>query len=204
VKQALDFVTQISNVIRSTPKRYSLFQQIRNQANSDTLGSNNIRPLCPTRWTVRSDALNSVLKDYHVIEEELEIIADSNSEVGACANGLGIQLSDFSVFFGLYLSYHLFSAAERTSTALQAADVTMENRNTAVTGLKKYLVNLRKPESFDFISRRLHWTQRIRRRNQFYLVNAKEVDDTILAAVSIFSKNRKISSVINTFKPLML
>ena len=89
VKQALDFVTQISNVIRASPKRFALFQQLRNQAGTDTLGCK-IRPLCPTRWTVRSDALNGFLKNYYVIEEELEIIADSNSEVGACANGLAI------------------------------------------------------------------------------------------------------------------
>lgn len=38
--------------------------------------------------------------------------------------------------------------AKGTSTAMQVMDVTMENRNTAITGLKKYLSDLRTSEAF--------------------------------------------------------
>ena len=72
---------------------------------------------------MQSDALHGVLKNYPVIEEELQIISDSKSEETGRANGLGTQLSDFSVFFGLHLSYLLFPAVkERVGllTALQA------------------------------------------------------------------------------------
>ncbi len=44
----------------------------------ETMG---IRPLCPTRWTVRAESLRSVILNYSVIHSVLEEIIDEYGEI---------------------------------------------------------------------------------------------------------------------------
>ena len=49
VREALGLASELSSIIRASPKRLALFRHIRDQLSS---GSPSLKPLCTTRWTV--------------------------------------------------------------------------------------------------------------------------------------------------------
>ena len=61
VRNALDLVMEVSQLILYSPKRSSLFLTLQSQM---TPGSKTLKPLCPTRWTVRTAAISAVLGNY--------------------------------------------------------------------------------------------------------------------------------------------
>ena len=106
IKDSLLLVTELSTLVRASPKRLALFKNIQHQSASQTP---NIKPLCPTRWTVRTGAINSVLQNYGILCETLdEICADTHGEPAAKSLGLRALMTKFSVFFGLKFSMVVF------------------------------------------------------------------------------------------------
>ena len=61
---ALDLVMELSKLIRYSPKRSTLFSALQTQLSP---GSATLKPLCPTRWTVRTAAISAVLCNYSVL-----------------------------------------------------------------------------------------------------------------------------------------
>ena len=66
LRDALDAVKQIARLIKNSPKRAHLLAE--KLAQSEVSGVT-LKPLCPTRWTVRTVAIGAVLTDYTVLME---------------------------------------------------------------------------------------------------------------------------------------
>ena len=63
-----------------------------------------IKPLCPTRWTVRTQALFIVLKNYSVLQDELDNIGQhSSGDASSKAKGLFTNMEQFQTFWGFVL-----------------------------------------------------------------------------------------------------
>ena len=93
-----------------------------------------------TQWTVRTAAINVVLKNYSLIQQTLdEIAADSTGEPAAKASGLGCLMEKFETYFGLKLSYVAFVATEQLAITLQAKDVNAHICTGAVNATKLFL-----------------------------------------------------------------
>ena len=78
-----------------SPKRLAQFNHLKAHALPN---SPSLKPLCPTRWTVRTAAINSVLQNYSILLEELEVISSdstSTSEASTKATGLIAVLAHF-------------------------------------------------------------------------------------------------------------
>jgi hypothetical protein len=79
MKSALETVSEISKLIKKSPKRDAMFQRLKQGIAQDCPG---FRVLCPTRWTVRGASLNSVLDNYELLfgvwEESKESHLDSD------------------------------------------------------------------------------------------------------------------------------
>ena len=117
IRNALDVTMELSKLILYSPKRYRIFQQCKQELSPEGTG---LRPLCPTRWTVRTEALNSLIRNYSAMAQALQQISDeSHDDYGRRANGILCQLQRFDTFFGIKLSYLIFSATEQTSINLQ-------------------------------------------------------------------------------------
>lgn len=62
-----------------------------------------IRVLCPTRWTVRAEALRSILENYQVLLElwieSVHIVKDT--EMKARIHGVELQMKSFNYFYGV-------------------------------------------------------------------------------------------------------
>ena len=59
VHNALELVMGISQLILYSPERSRLFDTLRSQVSP---GAPTLKPLCPTRWTVRTRAVGTVNK----------------------------------------------------------------------------------------------------------------------------------------------
>ena len=112
VHNALELVMGIGQLILYSPKRSSLFDTLRSQV---SLGAPTLKPLCPTQWTVRTRAIGALLTNYELLLDALEIIKKGRDEYAMKVNGYLTSMQQFSTFFGLKLSYLIFSATEQLS-----------------------------------------------------------------------------------------
>ena len=124
VRNALDVTMELSKLILYSPNRPLVFQSCKQTVSPEGTG---LRPLCPTRWKVRTEAINTVLKNYAAIVQALEQISEeSHDDCGWRANGLLSQLEVFDTFIGLKLSHLVFSGTEQTSINLQKKDTSVQ------------------------------------------------------------------------------
>ena len=109
-----------------------------------------LKPLCPTRWTVRTAAVDAIIKDYTILLETLEEIHSTTADdYGLKAGGLLQSMETFNTLFGLKLAHTLFSAAEQVSLTLQKRDITLQDAFCAVNAAKAYYERIRSEEEFD-------------------------------------------------------
>ena len=147
IRDALDFVMEVSQLIRFSPKRLSLFETLQSQVCDSSVKS--LKPLCPTRWTVRTTAFDAVLSNYSVLGVALEqIIIETHDEYGRKAGGLLAMMEKFKTFFGLKLSHLIFSGTEQFSLTLQGKDTTIQEGTMAAEATIQYLRRLRTDSAF--------------------------------------------------------
>ena len=115
-----------------------------------TPGSKTLKPLCPTRWTVRTAAISAVLSNYTVLRAALDDINTyTHDDYGCKAGGLLVLMDKFSTFFGLKLSHGIFSGTEQLSLILQCKDTTIQEGTMAAELAIQHLLRVRSDASFD-------------------------------------------------------
>ena len=80
--------------MRAFTKRLGIFKHLQEEFNGDAPG---LKPLCPTRWTVRTGAINSILKNY----TELEQASHESGDSATHASGYSALMEKFETLFGL-------------------------------------------------------------------------------------------------------
>ena len=100
MKNALNTTFEITKLIKKSPKRDVAFNHIKSAMASDSPG---IAVLCPTRWTVRADALESILKNYNALHTLWVESIDSAkaTDMKARIQGVASQMDMFSFFLVL-------------------------------------------------------------------------------------------------------
>ena len=96
-REGLSAANELHNLIKLSPKHLAIFQYLQKESSSPRLPS--IKPLCPTRWTVRTFAVDSVLRNF---------------------------FEQFCNYFGLKMCHQVFSATEQLATTLQGKTITAE------------------------------------------------------------------------------
>lgn len=119
---ALDTVYEITKLIKKSPKRDVLFQKMKEDV---TPGSPGIRILCPTRWTVRAEALSSISENYQALQMTWEAAKEAtrDSEMRARIGGVAAQMERFDFFFGVELGRRILSMADNLSRSLQGKSI---------------------------------------------------------------------------------
>ena len=102
VYESLNLVMELS---RFSLKRSSLFATLQAQVSSS---APTLKPLCPTRWTVRTRAIEAVLANYQLLLDALEEIQQGKDEYALKANRFLHSMLKFSTFFGLKVSQLVF------------------------------------------------------------------------------------------------
>ena len=137
---------EIVQLIAFSPKRQALFERMKPDTGEPKTPG--IKPLCPTRWTVRAKAFTSLLKNYGELQDTLDIVAEGSDEYARRASGLLALMQQFSTFFGLKLSLAVFAPTEELSATLQAKSASCGDATAAVDICLKTLQKLRSEESF--------------------------------------------------------
>jgi len=86
VRDALDFVREVVNFVRASPKRTRVLQQLKFESHDES--SPGLHPLCPTRWTVRSRSIHSILCNYEALDALYEISQSKLDDSASKAFGL--------------------------------------------------------------------------------------------------------------------
>ena len=150
VRNVMEFIYELVQLIKFSPKRLYVFESIR--SNVVVCGGEStprLRSLCPTRWTVRHTSINSILLNYEILLNTLEEVQKGHDEYAAKATGLRTRMELFDTYFGLKLSHLVFSAAEQFSTNLQAKNITIQEATRGADLLVSHLRSLRTEEKFN-------------------------------------------------------
>ena len=146
VRDTLQLVIEVVKIIKYSPKRSSFFHTVKSQLSPE---ANDLWPLCPTRWTVRSSSISAVLANYSTLSTVLEQINETGrDEYAVEAGGLAKQLQTFNVYLGLKLCQLVFDPTEQLSRTLQRRDSTIQEAKQAALITKDYLTNKRTDTCF--------------------------------------------------------
>ena len=119
MRNSLDVVHEITEFIKKSPRRNAVLQRLKQQISLES--SPGIRILCPTRWTVRANALQSILSNYGVLQilwnESLEFVKET--EMRSRIMGVSTYMRSFDFFFGVFLGELLLRHSDNLSRTLQ-------------------------------------------------------------------------------------
>ena len=112
-----------------------------------------MRPLCPTRWTVKAKSFESVLHNYTALLQTLHSITNgldgvSNYEVISKASGIQSELETFDLFFGIMVGERFISLTDSLSLALQGKNVTATEAKKAAATTSLTIQRFRSDEEF--------------------------------------------------------
>ena len=113
-----------------------------------------LRPLCPTRWTVKHKSLESVERNYAPLLETLEDISTGSDsgiscyEVRSKAAGIYHSMQTFNTFFGVMLGVKFYGITDILNCTLQGRHITAFDAKGAARAVCQTLLDLRSDTSF--------------------------------------------------------
>jgi len=110
-----------------------------------------IRPLCPTRWTVRISAIRAVLNQYESVLRALSVMATGDSDAAGRAQGLYDKFQQGNVVLGLLLALETTEELETLNVSLQRRTQTIDGMLSAVACVKDTFAKKRNPDSFQTV-----------------------------------------------------
>jgi len=153
MQDALDTTHEITKLIKKSPRRDGIFKRLKEEMASDCCG---IRVLCPTRWTVKAEALNSILNNFKVLlelwDESLDVVKDSDMK--ARIQGVAAQMRKFEFLFGVSLGFLILRHTDNLSKTLQRADMSAAEGQEVVSLTLATLKSVRNDSSFDLFWKR--------------------------------------------------
>lgn len=148
IKEALNFSAEAIQLIKFSPKHQAMFESIQNQEEPRTV-TMGIRTLCPTRWTVRTGAMQAIITNYKTLEMTMEEASHGTDDCSRRASGVAALMEKFSTFFGIKTSILLFSITEQLSCTLQSKEVNVDDSSMAVKACMRTLQRLRTDNEFE-------------------------------------------------------
>ena len=98
VKNAVNLTSGVATIILASLQRLAIFKHLQEEFNVDAPG---LKRLCPTRWTVRKGAINSILKNYDIVCTKLEQVSNESEDSATHASGYRALTKRFETSFGL-------------------------------------------------------------------------------------------------------
>ena len=160
LKKVFEIVHKICKLVKKSPKGNTKLDDMRKEAKNESKG---IHALCPTRWTVRGEALLSVLNNYEELmdmwEWSLEVLPDSVMKRRIRAVEANMQTFDF--VFPFLLGSMLLKQTDNLSRTLQDPDILAAEGNTIAQDI------------ITTIEKDLFWDYALKRKNQLQIEDPK-------------------------------
>ncbi len=123
MRDTLDNTKEITKlIIKNSPRRGDRFEKLKsNLIDAAPIG---IRTLCPTRWTVKANALESILDNYNTLQNVFEYLNEEKHPLTrGRLRGILSYMNNFDYFFGAQLGHVLLSHSDNLSRTLQKQDI---------------------------------------------------------------------------------
>ncbi|KAJ1138377.1 hypothetical protein NDU88_004764 [Pleurodeles waltl] len=171
MEDALLYVQELGNLFGQSLTCRTIFSDLIQHSIEGPTNVLKIKPLCPTRWTVRVKAVQKVMDNYEPILETLEQLSTSKSsgDVSARARGLLAHFQRGTTVLGLQIALQILQLLECLNIAMQGRQQTISGLLAAVNVAKSAILKLRNDESFNSL---IHSTNQMTSK---YHLNAIEV-----------------------------
>ena len=134
----MSIIRDLITLIRNSPKRLAWFKEFQGTE------APQLRPLCPTRWTVKAASLQSIAANYSALMDFLEDMStNEKGDAGGKASGLLVHLQKFGTFFSLRLMLAFFSRVEAVNVALQKRQLHTQSAKEMIDTLRGDLKAIR-------------------------------------------------------------
>lgn len=108
-----------------------------------------LKPLCPTRWLCRADAIRTILNQYEaVLDSLLHLSTSSVGDTGTKASGLYHHFNEEKMCLLLQIALNVFEILEQLNRSLQARSATISGMIEAVDVARSTLKKMRSDEAF--------------------------------------------------------
>ena len=149
MRDALDTTHEITKLIKKSPRRNAILKRLKDELASDSPG---IHVLCPTRWTVKAEALKSILDNFNVLlelwDESLEVFV-RDTDMKARIQGVAAQMRKFNFFFGVSLGLLILRHSDNLSRTLQRGDMSAAEGQEVMHSTLTTLQSIQDDFSFD-------------------------------------------------------
>ena len=109
ISDSLDTGREIGKLVKNSPQRNTKLDKIRAETKNESRG---VRAFCPTRWTVRGEALAAVINNH---AELMELWDWSLTEMKARIRGVQSMMTTFNFYFGCTLGEQLLRQTDSKS-----------------------------------------------------------------------------------------
>ena len=150
IRDAMQLVHELGVLFNQSGKFKAIFTAV---AKSDrTATHTSLKPLCPTRWTVRTPAMGSVLSQYESVLTATEEMSQSTTmEMSARASGLHKSFLRGNTILGIILAEDVMAVMEELNISLQQRSQTTSGMLAAVDHVKRGLQAKRSEVHFDWL-----------------------------------------------------
>ena len=147
LKNALDTTSEISKLLKVSPKREALFKKFTEDFTPKFPG---FRTLCPTRWTVRGGSLQSAIDNWNVLQELWDECLETKLEPDIKGRIIRVKLQMwiFDYFCDVYLGEMLLKHSDNLSRAVQTSHMSAAECQLVAAFTTKTLTKIRTEEVF--------------------------------------------------------
>lgn len=127
IRDSLDWVNQLGVLLSQSGKFKAMHAATAHVENPSPFTA--MKPLCPTKWTVRSKAITAVLSQYESVLASLKDMACGASSTASTANGLLGQFSKGKTVLSLIL-------ASPVIYELECPNISFQKRTENIAGMR--------------------------------------------------------------------
>ena len=140
---------------------------MRKNTRNDSKG---IHAFCPTRWTVRGEALQSILSNYEELMDlwEWSLSNIKDTEMKARIRGVQAVMPTFDFLFGCELGIIILKQTDNLSRALHSSQISAAQGNALALDVVSIMAKDRNDASFD-----LFWQRALKRKEELNMEEPK-------------------------------
>ena len=150
-----DTTFELTKLIKFSPKRDAVLRNLQSRINNEDAFEDLVKPprvtlFCPTRWTVRADCLNAVIKNYDQLQElwEWSLQNSNNTETKARIRSVSAHVKKTAICFGIHLADLNLRHSDNISRALQSAKLSANEAQEMARWTVMVLRSLRTEDNF--------------------------------------------------------
>ena len=102
-----------------------------------------LRPLCPTRWTARLEAVNTTIEMYGEIVKTLKELSQGRGHVATRAGGLLEQMRSGNMYVSLVMARTMLAPLDHLSRRLQRKTCTASDLSEGARATREFMASVR-------------------------------------------------------------